>query len=70
MVAEFDDLIEPVAGDVMARPQYRGSVIVFCPRVDTYLESHREPGTSPKAGRFPSHIATRAVKPPSRTPAF
>jgi ubiquinone/menaquinone biosynthesis C-methylase UbiE len=28
------------------------------------LESHREQGTSPKAGRFPSYIATRAVKPP------
>jgi len=28
------------------------------------LESHRAPGTSPKAGRFPSYIATRAVKPP------
>jgi SAM-dependent methyltransferase len=27
------------------------------------LESHREPGTSPKAGLFPSYIATRAVKP-------
>ena len=28
------------------------------------LESHREPGTSPKGGLFPSYIATRAVKPP------
>jgi SAM-dependent methyltransferase len=28
------------------------------------LESHRAPGTSPKAGRFPSYIATRAVRPP------
>ena len=28
------------------------------------LESHRARGTSPKAGRFPSYIATRAVKPP------
>jgi ubiquinone/menaquinone biosynthesis C-methylase UbiE len=28
------------------------------------LESHRVQGTSPKAGRFPSYIATRDVKPP------
>jgi ubiquinone/menaquinone biosynthesis C-methylase UbiE len=28
------------------------------------LESHRKQGTSPKAGLFPSYIATRAVKPP------
>jgi hypothetical protein len=41
MVAEFDHLIEPVAGDVMAKTQYRGSIIVFCPRVDT-CEKMRE----------------------------
>jgi SAM-dependent methyltransferase len=27
------------------------------------VESHRKPGTSPKARLFPSYIATRAVKP-------
>ena len=35
MVAEFDHLIEPVADDIIAKTQYRGSIIVFCPRVDT-----------------------------------
>lgn len=35
MVAEFDHLIEPVADDVVTKTQYRGSIIVFCPRVDT-----------------------------------
>ena len=35
MVAEFDHLIEPVADEVIAKTQYRGSIIVFCPRVDT-----------------------------------
>jgi SAM-dependent methyltransferase len=33
-------------------------------RLTHLLESHRAPGTGPKAGRFPSYIATRAVKPP------
>jgi DNA repair protein RadD len=35
MVAEFDHLIEPVADDVIAKTQYCGSIIVFCPCVDT-----------------------------------
>jgi DNA repair protein RadD len=35
MVAEFDHLIEPVADDIIAKTQYRSSIIIFCPRVDT-----------------------------------
>jgi len=31
------------------------------------VESHRKPGTSPKAELFPSYIATRAVKPGRKT---
>jgi hypothetical protein len=52
--AEFSHSLEDQIGGQLAA----GLVLTHL------FEAHREPGTSPKAGVFPSYVATRAVRPP------
>jgi DNA repair protein RadD len=55
MVAEFDHLIEPVADDIIAKTQYRSSIIVFCPRVDT---CEKMQGALAARGMHSAHVVT------------